>query len=1097
VSRSTSALPTISPARPHDTAFTPPHQPFPAGAPELDIRTSVVEGTQDGLHRLLGERGQVTAQVSPRANRLRYVCDENALLRAAHHGSMDLPPWPDLTDRSPDGVLRCLAWLRSVWAVREVADAIRHASPDLSRQLDQLQSVNAAPTQQVHPTALSLAAYLLRLKSRPTPLGLLAGVAPASFGARSFTRLGHRHRAVARAGGAWLADVIGQLEAMDEVRRRLPVMTTNVAVRRGDRLVVPWRPRPTGDTSTTLTETSVPLTSEVRAAIDMAAAPVPYPDLAAKLAAEASHLGLTGVHQVLDQLLEHRVLISSLQPPSTVTDALGHVLEQLDLLHAGEIPRSAGLVAELHTIHRLMRLHGQIPALSGGRLRAGLMRRMARVSAAPRALAVDLRLDADTVLPRSVARDAEAAAAILTRTSADPYGLPAWRRYRDRFVDRYGDRALIPVLDLLDPDVGLGLPDGYLGGPPAPTPTPSARDLRLLALAQTAAADRQREVVLDDRLIAELTIGDVDRMRAPAHLELLLQVQASTREALDRGEYRVIVHDATRGHGTLTGGRLAALLDPAGRDGVPAVLSQLPTSTPSAIRAQLAFPALITRALHITLTPQLLPDVISIAEHRDPGPHVIELSDLAVGTDPDGLFLFSVSRGQRVEAATLHPLQQNFHTPAHARFLDEIARSSSARAAAFDWGTASALPFLPRLRYGRAVLAPARWLLDHAGLPGPGAADAEWEKTFAAARTRLRIPAAVTMTAWDQRLALDLDCPGHRALLRAHLERPFGQHITLTEADTPAQHGWSDDRPCEIAVLLRSTEAARRPSTPHPVSPRRPHTFNESVDRPAAERHLTIRVHARSQTQQSLITTHLPGLVTQLPTATWWFSRRHDAFELHLVPGPENLETAIRAADTWAFQLAEEKVLHRGAVECVAHRPQPAPGEDPRLLPDAEAVLAADSRIAAHLLQDPPGRHDRRVLAAAGSVALAVGLTGSVPAGMRWLRDHATDPEPSPLPRPVLKAAVALADPAGEWAALRAVPGTRDLMNWWALRHNALTAYGDSLRRVAGADLDEVLRDLLGEHVQRIVGPEAGDARACRRLARAVALAHAAREGRR
>ncbi|MGH3811560.1 MAG: lantibiotic dehydratase, partial [Pseudonocardiaceae bacterium] len=57
-----------------------------------------------------------------------------------------------------------------------------------------------------------------------------------------------------------------------------------------------------------------------------------------------------------------------------------------------------------------------------------------------------------------------------------------------------------------------------------------------------------------------------------------------------------------------------------------------------------------------------------------------------------------------------------------ARFLAEVASARCGVYGPFDFGAARTLPFLPRVRYGRTVLASARWLLVADDLPVPGCA---------------------------------------------------------------------------------------------------------------------------------------------------------------------------------------------------------------------------------------------------------------------------------------------------------------------------------------------------------------------------------------
>jgi hypothetical protein len=88
------------------------------------------------------------------------------------------------------------------------------------------------------------------------------------------------------------------------------------------------------------------------------------------------------------------------------------------------------------------------------------------------------------------------------------------------------------------------------------------------------------------------------------------------------------------------------------------------------------------------------------------------------------------------------------------------------------------MPFLPRLRLGRAVLAPARWRIPASSLPGPQASHEVWTSALARLRDRLRLPAWVSAGSGDRQLRLSLDQPMDLAVLRAHLDsRGFGVQV--------------------------------------------------------------------------------------------------------------------------------------------------------------------------------------------------------------------------------------------------------------------------------------------------------------------------------
>jgi thiopeptide-type bacteriocin biosynthesis protein len=147
-------------------------------------------------------------------------------------------------------------------------------------------------------------------------------------------------------------------------------------------------------------------------------------------------------------------------------------------------------------------------------------------------------------------------------------------------------------------------------------------------------------------------------------------------------------------------------------------------------------------------------------------------------------------------------------------------------------------------------------------------------------------------------------------------------------------------------------------------------------------------------------------------------------------------------------------------------------------------------------LRQRPRPH-RQALAAAHSVAIAAGFTGGIEAGTQWLVDHVPAPAPQPVPRQVFAEAVALADPRGDWATLRATPGAAAIVRAWLPRTQALAAYRGHLpgEHTAGVDPDDVLGSLLHAHHVRAVGIDFDNEAICLYLARAAALAWVARGG--
>jgi hypothetical protein len=120
-----------------------------------------------------------------------------------------------------------VAWLRAVWANKDVAEALQHSSPVLAAQVRALCTAERPPARDVRRAALSVARYLLRAEHRATPFGLFAGVTTAEFGPQARAGWGAEHVAVGRAGAEWLAAVVDRLESCPDLLERLPVVVNN------------------------------------------------------------------------------------------------------------------------------------------------------------------------------------------------------------------------------------------------------------------------------------------------------------------------------------------------------------------------------------------------------------------------------------------------------------------------------------------------------------------------------------------------------------------------------------------------------------------------------------------------------------------------------------------------------------------------------------------------------------------------------------------------------------------------------------------------------------------------------------------------------
>ena len=923
-----------------------------------------------------------------------YQAVDAALIRTTTFpADVELPPWPDLTG---DDTVGWHGWLRHVWSVPGFADAVRIASAELATQVERRiaePSVGRETVRRLRRLVETVARYLLRWTSRATPFGLFAGVAPVKFGARATVRWSGEHRTVFRPDGLFVDEQVERIEQLDTLRT-VDVVTNSLGFARGRWWIVPGvGAEDRAGTGDHLWDVEVELTRPVRLAVEIAREPIAFSDLAAKLAAEAPTVDLAVIEALLAQLVARRVLLSAIRPPMTVTDPAAH------LAAYGDLPDQTGRAA------------------------------------------ADVRIGCSVILPAAVLREAEQAASVLTLVAPR---MPWWQSYHQAFLERYGPGAAVPVRELVSSS-GLGYPAGFRGSRRPEPQALTSRDTALAIIAQRAALDGCREVVLDEELIARLTIGQ--RMPIP-HTELRFSLAAATLADLDRSDFTLSVISGAR-HAGVTVGRFLHLLDDTERRRFGRAYAALPTSAPDAVAVQISGPPLARTMTAVARVPEILP-ILPLGEYQqDPG---ITLDDLAVTGDARQLWLVSLSQGHAVEPMLFNGVNLAGGQQPLARFLTEVWSAFRAPCCPFSWGlVARELPFLPRVRHGRSILHAARWTIPASALPAPAEPFDGWRKAWERLRTTCRIPSGVFLGADDVRIRLTLDEPAHLALLRSHLRQ---QDAILTE--TPGPAGWIDGRPHEITLTLARTST---PSTPQ--RPRRAKAISGIEHRPGLSPWLYIKVFGRSD--------DILARAVELDDAVgngWWFIRYHEP-EPHLrlrIPLRDagQFGAVVRQFGTWADLLRSDGLLHDYTIN--TYRPEARFGTGATLVA-AEEVFAADSHAVIQRLSG-----DRMVATAAGLISITDGFTGRGPGWLIEHVDHHGEPRASNQPVSDQREPVLRALGAGDDDRLR-------------------QALGNYRERVEhdGLDPDRILADLLHLHHVRMIEVDMVSERRCLRLARATA----------
>lgn len=720
------------------------------------------------------------------------------------------------------------ARLRELADHPRVAQALHVASPSLTAAITR-PGFASAMDRKADRAYSSLLRYVARMSSRPTPYGLFSGVGVGTFEPTTTLRLAADPVAGTRTRSdvGWLLALIKKIESDPDVVAQLRVTVNPLLYRAGDRAVLPFADIHGQEDNRQI---GFRVTEPVALALELASQPgTTYLDLLEGIRAGVSGATPEQVHGLVHRLWDLHVLTSDLRPASTVALPEEDLIKRLD-----GVPGCVDVQAALRQLRVLA------SAVDEARGSAGL-EQLTELTAHQRTLTPahsceTYQLDTGLALTghaltAEVGDAAAEAADTLLRLGAWPRRHHHLVEYHAAFLERYGVDAEVPLLELLSPELGIEAPSTYLS-PPRSYPLPAIpeeairqRDMVLAALAAEALYQGHDELELTDQRLDRLTVWRPDHShpRLRPALDLYAQLAAESVEALEHGDWRLVVAPSGTTDGARTFGRFFDLL---GEESLARLVDYARAEEalcPGVAFVELSYLTPFGRGGNVTVHPLLRRYEICVNTSPSVAPEgQIPLTDILVAATADRFSLRSRRLGKELVVTQSHLLGQT-GAPNVCRLLLELSEDGFTTLPTFDWGTVAAAPFLPRVVRGRVVLSPAQWTLSARRLGGGGvlADPVAFFEAIQAWRRDWRVPQHVYLVWMDNRLLVDLEHPlcvdELRTELRRAAELVAASGILLQEMLPGFDQTWLTDgagrrylNEIVVPLLARDPERVRR-----------------------------------------------------------------------------------------------------------------------------------------------------------------------------------------------------------------------------------------------------------------------------------------------
>lgn len=955
-------------------------------------------------------------------------------------------------------------------------EALWIASPTLARDVEAGGKLEDLPAKRRQALVQGLARYAIRAMTRPTPFGAFAGVGEARLqetGLRAFTHGPVEKRA--RLDYREVMELVRKLERDPEIRPHLTFFANPATYRWGERVRLGYRDSYAqgGETA----KLSLRVTEVVEKALAWASLPLRYAELQERFRTDYPQSTLEQIDTFLQVLIDQQLLLSTLRPPLTEVDPLAYVASRL------QVAGSNATVAHLHALQEAVAAYNARPLGAGLEELNRLYEKLGyRFGTRQVCLQVDLRLGAleltlSADVHVEVARAAEVLARLFANRSVDQFD-----RYRHEFLERYGERE-VPLLELLDEEVGLGPPSGYLRPPPQrPWPAPEAAQEKpgapyryLAQLVGEAARLGRREIVLDEAEVAK-------RFALPPlnATDLLVTVLAPAASALQGGDLTLVLSSAGGASSGEVYGRFAYL--------EPAFYAHLQTLTedelarhPDLVFADLTYAGQEGHVSNVAIHPRLYSREIAVATTPGvPFEAHLPLNDLLVGVQAGRFYLRSRRLDQEVVVRTPHLLNKML-APNAVRFLQDIAATALPNAVpTWQWGALQELPFLPRVQLGQVVLAPARWRLP-AELTEERE-EAGWHQRLSVWREAWAVPRYVHAGSFDNRLLLDLEHPLCRELLRGLVR----QEVRVVEEAL-----W--DRGIACATDARGQRYVTEVAIPYlPAEPAvlpRARLAPQIGDTPLNQRQLLpgqgclyFKLYGPASHQDDALAA-LAGLLPAQP-AGWFFVRYRDPeahLRLRILASPPVLQQLQPLVMQEVERLRSRGLVTRVLLDTYEREVERYGG--PATMPLCEAIFAVDSAVVltqrqalsslAHKLSKPLPIEDLALLGL-DTLARGLGLAQGARHALYIQLDDGYLAERFGEPAYAAKIRAKAQQGRGRvWQLLREAVGEGILARWQQHFIEALKPHAEELRQqiAAGAScrsLSEIAASLLHMHANRL-----------------------------
>lgn len=617
---------------------------------------------------------------------------------------------------------------------------------------------------EIEKTATSLLYYLIRSATRATPFGFFSFVATGRWNENTnidFRPANLQKRT--RPDMEWVWALIKKNYDENLFKANLPVRTNPLVELQADRFILDYF------LSGKVTEekrqiTSIKVNKLTTAILIHAKRTQPINTLLEILLQDIPNLNKEKTIAVIIELMEKQFLLPALIPSN-----LNFSLSNLNF-------------DGLESILEQIQAYDLLPIGAGEKSFLSIKENMQKIVDASSYLQVDLAYkNASITLSKTVAKEASNALEFLWLIYSNIKKKNAVSSYHALFMERYGVDRLVPLVELLNQEKGLG---SFENNPLAKDKTQDSPfqmlwERWIFQKIQECINKGEHEINLDIKIVQKLLkLSEqslADKSEALPSCDLFFKILALSQEDIDNSNFDLAISYISCEAGSSLG-RFLDLLSEQEEQNLRSFFEEEERLEPQARFVEISYWPREARCANVSINPCLRKYTIDLQKDSSDD-NTIELEDIYVGATPDHLYLTNKDGEFEILTRTCNLLAQRV-APEPIRFMREVTQERHKKISNHLFSEeADKLIYIPRIRYHKTILFPQTWKID--GLNFKDLSKEEAIEKFHIWANQWKLPTEVIFAQGDNQLLINRF--QETFVKKIVLRLIKGETITLTE----------------------------------------------------------------------------------------------------------------------------------------------------------------------------------------------------------------------------------------------------------------------------------------------------------------------------